>query len=739
MDGLGVPTEKPVYIGVWTNWSHGRVLGSTLTLTQRNGTLLIAFIALFVSFVGSNFFKLTAFILHVWTSSGETSKDAIYHQRQAILRNSPSGTDSLWHLLRLVFHWRSKGLMPVRHLVPFLAHAAICVAAFTIAGIFSSRIATPGGSEVLIAGPNCGQPFGLPGSPADLQAGYAGQRSKAYLNYAQDCYSSTSSSGGGICTSFAKAQIPYTALKNASCPFRGDICRAPNTTIQLDTGFVDTHHHLGLNAPASRRLKFRLLMKCAPLVLEEYAVDYTWANGSQVVPYRKYFYGPSWIGTISMRENYTFIQRKIEYSEIRFENRDTVMPLYEIGIEWAFSNDTPRSTWRPIEPLHRNDSDVSLLFLVARDVCYTGPVVDPWFAASKAIGKVTTSGGIQKDIYAADEAASPMACSVQYQLCVPSNSSKNDCSPLGGRRDAAKYFGEDHPEIDKVMWLISLMSNMEIRILITTLGGSFLQAQYGILEGIRSPVPVDQWQTESERLFKVMLAGLQTAAVDRATGPSDSAVRRYTQPPDNDDDRHQCRNQKIRSSAYANFSVFGLSFTLAVGSLIITLNWTVERLYKLWTRKRHASNQYRRLEWTLNGTLQLQRLAHEELGYGDWHHCGEDVPLTEHKLATLDLEDLDHPRLQVTSAAEHDKPSEHTPEMQLSEPVSQVNTAVHEDADASQDLQDESSGNDSGDAVSSPIPISEDEQHHIETGAAIQSSINDPESPERQSSTVQQT
>jgi hypothetical protein len=54
------------------------------------------------------------------------------------------------------------------------------------------------------------------------------------------------------------------------------------------------------------------------------------------------------------------------------------------------------------------------------------------------------------------------------------------------------------------------------------------------------------------------------------------------------------------------------------------------------------------MEWTVNGTLQLQRLAHEELGYGTWRDCDKEVPipiLGDEELAVLDMADVEHPRL----------------------------------------------------------------------------------------------
>lgn len=49
----------------------------------------------------------------------------------------------------------------------------------------------------------------------------------------------------------------------------------------------------------------------------------------------------------------------------------------------------------------------------------------------------------------------------------------------------------------------------------------------------------------------------------------------------------------------------------------------------------------------MNETLQLQRLAHEELGLGTWRQCDKDVPVTEsrQRLGVLDLSDRRHPRL----------------------------------------------------------------------------------------------
>lgn len=61
--GVDASLDYPVFLGVWTNWSlGGRVTGSTITLTHRNGALLIAFIALFVTFSGSRLWRILRYI-----------------------------------------------------------------------------------------------------------------------------------------------------------------------------------------------------------------------------------------------------------------------------------------------------------------------------------------------------------------------------------------------------------------------------------------------------------------------------------------------------------------------------------------------------------------------------------------------------------------------------------------------------------------------------------------------------
>lgn len=70
-----------VYLGTWTNYSRGRILGATLTLESRYGLLLLSFTATFVGFVASRFWRIITLILHRIYSTPEP-RDALHHQRQ---------------------------------------------------------------------------------------------------------------------------------------------------------------------------------------------------------------------------------------------------------------------------------------------------------------------------------------------------------------------------------------------------------------------------------------------------------------------------------------------------------------------------------------------------------------------------------------------------------------------------------------------------------------------------------
>ena len=244
-----------VHLGFWTNWDHGKIEGATITLTRRNGGLLVAFIAIFVGAAGKSFWRLACFLLHRMLSN-PTPQDGAYHQVQAILRNSDTAQDAAWSLSQVIWAWR----IPARFRKPFPRIFGIIVLAllisisFGVAGVFSSQITTDTANEVLLTGKNCG--------PLDVNDDdeaynllflpHQQERATAYANYALQCYSAgngnaSTTTAAEDCHPYAQASLKTTVDRNASCPFSDEMCKSQTRNLIIDTGYIDSGEDLGIN------------------------------------------------------------------------------------------------------------------------------------------------------------------------------------------------------------------------------------------------------------------------------------------------------------------------------------------------------------------------------------------------------------------------------------------------------------------------------------------------------------
>lgn len=258
-------------------------------MTQEDGKYLIAFIAFFVAFVASRFWRICCFFLHRFHSTNHPSA-APYHQRQAILRNSSSPESGLAFLLRLYWAWRqshSKQLLPL--LFPALV-AFIVLAGFSTAGVFSSQISSTVGNEVLLSsGARCGIMIGT-SNVTDAMTVIRPYQSRVVdnaLSYAQQCYSSSDSSMVD-CNRFVAPRLAAVSVDySAECPFASNMCRTNASNLRIDSGYIDSNRDLGLNAPTDERFSWRTVLHCAPLVTDGYRSNVTYDNQTFI----RYHYG----------------------------------------------------------------------------------------------------------------------------------------------------------------------------------------------------------------------------------------------------------------------------------------------------------------------------------------------------------------------------------------------------------------------------------------------------------------
>ncbi|KAI0839896.1 hypothetical protein F5Y06DRAFT_286321 [Hypoxylon sp. FL0890] len=613
--------DDHVYLGTWTNWSRGPVLGRTLTTTKENGNLLIAFTAFFVAFVASRFWRIFCLIFHRWYSTSDP-QDAIHHQRQITLRNSSTAESGLWSFVCIMYAWRRAPIKRLLCVLPPILLAVSSLVAFTIAGGYSATISTTMGDEVLIQSPSCGI---LPGRaesniPDSVLSGNNAERLNNAANYAQQCYN-TNSPGMLDCNRFVAKRLPTQTIDyNATCPFDESICRSTDSNIYLDTGYIDSNSHLGLNTPDGQRFAWRYVLHCAPLKTEGY-VSHLVQQGTN-----KSFARPS---------------TSVYFQGQLLDGSDFV----------------------PLPEVNASNGALTIVFLSGDGVLFSQIADDQWYRGIVPYRMVYDMGiNGSSQTYRPEEAASPMGCVEKWQWCNPAYPPERGCGPLSDNIDAiygaAPLFNMTVEDLaperpssptaigTQLVWsaLIFLGNPQTIAFALLHLGAKSLISQSQLYGGVQFSLSQNQWQLDVIHWWNTILASIQASYIDTVLGYNDPEIDSSKWPPLNEEEQTMCKSQKIRSSAYTSFSLFGLYFTYVTGAVIIILSYVLEPSLA-WLHRRRKYRQYEHLEWASNTSLQLYRLANESLGLGKWSDCTETVPITEcgTHLACLDIADLNHP------------------------------------------------------------------------------------------------
>lgn len=319
--------QYPVYLGVWTNWSRGQTFGATLTMTRENGNLLIAFVAFFVSYVLTRLWRILCLIAHS-VGSSQVGHEGYHHQRQTVVRNASNPGTALVDLFKILIAWTKISKRVWRSIMPLIAIAVLCIVSSVAAGGFSSEISSAMGQEVLLDGSNCAwlDTSAEDGNTLDLVGKtwrpYEAKTWISAANYAQECYRKDGSSGLLGCETFITREIPFTVKTDVACPFSPGICRTNDSNIEIDSGYLDSNAHFGLNAPEDQRIQWRKVMQCAPLVTEGYRED---INDSSRGPLTRYHYGKTW-DVADRMINFTYV-----YANSHFINFTLAAIDYTIG------------------------------------------------------------------------------------------------------------------------------------------------------------------------------------------------------------------------------------------------------------------------------------------------------------------------------------------------------------------------------------------------------------------------
>lgn len=579
--------------------------------------------------------------------------------------------------------WKSgnRARKPILRLLPIMLVAITMSVAFGLASIFSSNVTSETLNQVLLKGTRCGSVNGTKANSVyktlTLLLPFQAEKANRFLNYGLQCYTNEPHTDG--CNLYTKPRLPLKSTRGVACPFKNDICKMQYDNLMMDTGYLDSLEHLGINAAPTKRFQIRMVSTCAPLKTEEYMGEH---NDSDYGPLRRYFYGR--VQNVNQIINWTY-EVPINHAFLPGDNTSSAnIPRleYSLGVEkhYATLNESLLpgiNMWSPIDALESDDADVHLLFMSAPELHYAEPVDDPWFSAHKNASDLNDQQTRSKfSAWVQDEPVGVMGCTHQFQYCNPNLPADERCEPLRGMVDprASERVHQIFPKDDQfevIKWVDSLWTAgiYTISATVSFVGASALRARLGLSHGYSAGLPDNQWQLEAEHWLKGALASLQDVFVEAANGLPE-ALEDFRQPPAPDEmtARDMCSNQKVVSTNYSSFNVLGLILIFGLGFTIFMLDICVERVTGWWQHRKHRRRQlrdeyyanndssyplYGALEWTQTGIFQLQRLAQEEAGYAEWSGCNKDVPFTVpgEMLASLDLRKIDHPRLKRRSTS----------------------------------------------------------------------------------------
>lgn len=593
-----------IYTGLWVNWSHGPVLGSTLTLSGRNGGLLTSFLAIFVTVVGARLWRILSFCFHQLRSS-RGPQDGLHHQQQNIFRNTTSPGSAAWSFLLIGHAWRHKTRRPILRSWPWAVLAVVYMSIFGVLSVFQSQTTKAVGDERLVQATNCGYWRVDSGQTLQTQAALTQKTTNDTIlaaNYARACY------GGNPdplqCNVYPAQSLPYTVDQNATCPFEAGTCVYGNTAaFRMDTGLINSHFALGINGPARERVQTRKVTSCAPLHVKNFTTILTGNETTQALP-QDYFweiqYGDISTDTATGGTNYTFTYNP----HAKLDNFG-----YSISAAEALAQ-VPGNAWVPIPELNRTDADISIIMINPNSMRFAAPNHDPVFSAFEMLSYVDNQG-LNHTWYTPQYWVSIIACAEQYQMCNPVTGA---CTPLVGSTSLLRQ--SLSPAVGLNVVQQGIMGRIFIVLPFTSVYWTVyprkeaaLRAQEKVTDLNQAPIPDNQWMIEVGHWFEAGLARLQRGIVEYATGPTNIIPGLNVYLPNDVVSKAMCDSQKITDpQGTISFSVLGVAIILAVGGFIIVTSLVLDTIVNF-IQRWLETGQHARLNWILDDKLQLQRMV----------------------------------------------------------------------------------------------------------------------------------
>lgn len=265
--------------GLWRNEVTGSLI---LTLNERAAGILSAFVVLFVGLVATNAWIIVKFVLHQSRISTK-NHDAYHHQLQAVLRNINSHAQASWATVMLTARWglRIGFMKALKRGFPVILVAILSFLGWSATQLFVSLIWSSPGNQFLINNAFCG----LFTPSLERWSLVKSQRLNAASAYVGQCpYERYNAPECGM---LPVPAVNWT-IEDVPCPFPDpDFCVLTNSTpMRIQTEFINSNTHLGVNNKFKDSVEYRKVATCSPVqtvgVLESNGLTFHLKYGESV-------------------------------------------------------------------------------------------------------------------------------------------------------------------------------------------------------------------------------------------------------------------------------------------------------------------------------------------------------------------------------------------------------------------------------------------------------------------------
>ncbi|KAJ4309242.1 hypothetical protein N0V84_011623 [Fusarium piperis] len=599
---LGSPST-PAKLGIWTDYSRDAISSTTLTLSNRDAAVLLAFLATLVAITGVRSWRISRFAMYmafVPIIEAGVPDQGISDQllpQQVILRNSETATGAAVGLLSYMYlgkecktdgtRQRLKGTLLS---VAALGHWA----AFIVLSILTSQIVL-GRTVVSKATLNCGK-WGPDLNSSEFNLVYNELELNATLeadNYVQNCYFNHVKSGIFGCERLMSQAMNISVSHDAECPFPSGVCRT-KFALAVDTGNVSLAH-LGINTRLAHDLYFRRRSVCAPIHADLFFVGtYTSEN-------------ISWFKADEKMSIYRFVTPTPDFPFqehlVRHDNRSAAYKLD--AYHFPFPYPLPETLAAPLhfrDPLRDGNHGPSIVLLSGRGIIFTNQSDDALWSVHT---RVEYPNGTFKGIdltklppkYRMDSVLNIIGCDERFQVCAKHT---NRCVPWSGlipMVDKSAIDDRARSNVRIAQDLITAVGLLDNIIPDTSIpaviagrdGSSALRASRHTSSGEQYYLEREQWKTEVRYWFAVAMAKLQLGIFNTIQGPNglrpNGTMNLWADSPM----MSICGRVKYRSADHTSLSFVGVVVVIVVSVFLITVSLfdiIIDRIPGKWRGRR---------------------------------------------------------------------------------------------------------------------------------------------------------